>query len=403
MNLINENKILNKMLSVFDKIFEGIFIIVFILYIISITLHHSNIFSMSIPHFLILKTIKYTLYTFVLITAYSIITLQFNFKSTIIIILIGVLLLINYVHCRDGRLVLIYCAVISAKNYNYEKLIKIAFFSIMFSCILVLLCRLLNVIPDISEDMSRNNGIVRHGLGFSVANVSGYNLTAMVLLYISYKKESIKILNLILFAITNMVIFYFTNTRFPFILINLAIILYLLLKYHYLNINNIFIKAISIFIYIICSSLIIILSVLYGYKNGIAVYINKVLTGRLALSWSGINNFGLSLFGKVVNFKVNGYDVIDSSYINALIIFGVVAFILIVLFFTILQYVSYKNNKNYIVLALFIFAIYSTFDGILLMFNLNVLPIIFIPLFNNLIMKRNKSINYRVVNVCILK
>ena len=118
MNLQIKNSILNKILFVCDNIFEILFTIIFILYIVSITLHHSNIYSLNILHILISKTIKYTLYAFVLTAIYNIITLQFNLKATIIIIIIGVLLFINYVLCRDGRLVLIYCAVISAQSYN---------------------------------------------------------------------------------------------------------------------------------------------------------------------------------------------------------------------------------------------------------------------------------------------
>ena len=228
-------KLYQKIESIFkysDKVIEILFLITFSLYIISITLHHSNMMSIFLISNFVSKTIKYSLLAMVFLCAYSIITLEFNIKSTLILLLLGLLLLFNYYKCHDGRLILIYCAVVSAKDYNYNKIIKISFMCVLLSFLSVLIFRFLNLIPDISEEMSRENGIVRHGLGFYVANVSGYNLVTIVLLYIAYKKSNISILSIVVILLSNIIIYYFTRTRFPFMCVNIAILLYFLIKFN---------------------------------------------------------------------------------------------------------------------------------------------------------------------------
>ena len=383
-----------KILKKIDVIVEFFVILSLCFYIIGMSLNFSNAMSYLFFSTLSKILIKSSFLLIILATGYTIITCQYNLKMSIFLIVLGILLVINYYFARDGRLLQIYCFCLSGKNINPKKILKVALISISFILIFVLVLRLLGIIPDIKEYMSRD-GDIRYGLGFYVANVTGYHFLTIIILYIYLRREKIKLIEFIAMLFINFVIFMLTKTRNSFLTINMAVFLAILLKYYQKEKFVKLFEKITIVSYIIGSVIIFSLTILYGAGNKFAIYLNRILTGRLSLSFNGMQKFGITLLGQNISFNSNEYNVLDSSFINCIIVYGIIFFMIMLLFFTAFAYFSYKINDKYLSLCLLIIAYYSIFDGAWLMFGYNSFPAIFIvvltsaiPSFKNMFYNR---------------
>ena len=371
-----------------DKLFKKTDIIVEILvmasiafYIIGISFNYSTAMSFPIAARIARLLIRSSFALVIFTTMYTILTMQFDIKVTAILIIIGFLLAINYYYARDGRLMLVYCYSISSKNIKPEKIMNVALISISFILIFVISLRILNIIPDITEYMTRTDGSVRNGLGFYVANVASYHFITITLLYIFVRKEKITIVEMIVMYIINLAIFNLTKTRNSFLATNIAITLTILVKYIKSDRFYEIFGIISTASYILGAASIFLLTLFYGTGNELALKLNQLLTGRLKLAWDGLNTtFGITLFGQNISTHTGSYSVIDSSYINCLVVYGIIFFILMLIFFTTFVHFAVKAGDKYLVIVLFVLFYYSIFDGAWLMFGYDPFTAVYISI-----------------------
>lgn len=376
-------KILSKLENIYkwtDCSVEVLVLLSLAFYIIGISLNFSNVMMFPIFSTISKILIRLSFAFIILTTGYTIVTYQFDLKVSLFLIVLGILLIINYYFARDGRLLQIYCYCISAKNINPKKILRVALISISLTLMFVLILRIFNVIPDIRDYMTRSDGAIRYGLGFYVANVTSYHYLTIVLLYIYQRCEKVNLPEIIIMFVINFIIFSFTKTRNSFIATNMAILLVLILNYAKSQIFVEILEKLTIVSYILGSIIIFALSILYGIGNSFAMKLNETLTGRLALSWKGIQRYVASLAGQNVVVQSGEYNVIDSSYVNCFVIYGIIFFIIMLIFFTTFAYFSYKAKDRYLSLCLFIIAYYSIFDGAWLMFGYDSFPSIYLTI-----------------------
>ena len=157
----------------------------------------------------------------------------------------------------------------------------------------------------------------------------------------------------------NYLIYAYTKTRFAFVLICIAIILYIYLR-KIIRVSNL-LKMISDYSYIICSSLSFTLTFLYNINIKWMVSLNNLLSERLRFGKMGLQNIGITLFGKSVIWKTDAinYNYIDSSYINIGICYGILVLLIVVLTFTLIL----RGEDNSILsLVLCLWAVKAFFD-----------------------------------------
>lgn len=91
---------------------------------------------------------------------------------------------------------------------------------------------------------------------------------------------------------------------------------------------------------------------------------------RISLAFLGIRDYGVHLFG--VQIKENTdlsqgrYFYIDSGYIKNLIGYGLIVFIMIILFYSVIMYASLLEHDRVLAIWLFCMALYSIFNNLLL-------------------------------------
>lgn len=216
---------------------------------------------------------------------------------------------------------------------------------------------------------------VRTSLGFSYMAEPSEILFYVTCSYLVYKKQDITYIEIMGLELLNVLLYSATQTRTPFFMATLALIGTLILKLVNFKgsiLNNKLIKFVIVNIYWICLALFFVL--LNTYPDNVFWNLNKLLSGRLYLSLLGLQRWGISLWGtntkfvtdNVANVAGGQYNYIDSSYLQSLIIYGLIFTIIVLVMFSVLTYVAIRRKDVIFILILICVAIHSMFDPILL-------------------------------------
>ena len=194
--------------------------------------------------------------------------------------------------------------------------------------------------------------------------------TVLMFVYINHKKP---LIFSFLVLILTYVIFATTDTKSAFIFSTIAIIFYI---FYSISLIPAFIEKITGLFSVIGAEAALIICLLLQYiyrirRNGIGGKLNAILNGRLDLANSAIDNYGINLFGREVEWigadniysEVKlAYNYVDSSFLQYILTFGIVYIVLVCLLYT---YMGYKANKQKDVALSFIFLViigHSMFD-----------------------------------------
>lgn len=326
----------------------------------------------------------------------------------IILITAGILLIaeiINFILYRDIRLLSITLVILSAYNVDTKKIIKnVLTMQLAMTC-LVIFASIFGITQNYA--VPREDGNLRYSLGFAfTTNLSQIVLFATLLYcYI----EDFKVSNTILFflQITNLLIYYITNSRTEILVFEALVVIILLYRYIPNKTFNKAKKIISkIFVRFYWCIPILSLVVVLLYANG-GEFINKLnqlLSNRLAQTYEVIADGNIKLFGSDV--ELIGYGIgdiikygnniksnyIDNEYLQMLVLYGIIITVSFIVLMNILLYALYKQRRYK---ELFMCAIYLLF-GVLnpRIIDLMYSPILFmlIPYIMNLI-KQKENVN----------
>lgn len=165
-----------------------------------------------------------------------------------------------------------------------------------------------------------------------------------------------------------------SNTSFFCSLLLIMIIIFYSLEKKYLSLLKPYLPVKRILNVIIMgivpvsSIFMLLLAVLYGKGVGIAHRLDVVLHGRISLSWNAIETYGITLFG--TNFEMIGngsplipdkikYNFLDCSYINILIRYGIIIFILVIGMWIFIGIRTIKNNDRRLLFVMALISIHS--------------------------------------------
>ncbi|WP_147367827.1 oligosaccharide repeat unit polymerase [Butyrivibrio sp. XB500-5] len=112
----------------------------------------------------------------------------------------------------------------------------------------------------------------------------------------------------------------------------------------------------------------LMLAYFYGKESSWAVMTDKLLHRRVMLTYKGLAEHGISLFGE--NYDMFGaaapgiksgttYNFLDSSYVNIPVRYGLIAFVCILFMWFIIQRKAVKHRNGFIILATILISIHS--------------------------------------------
>lgn len=263
-------------------------------------------------------------------------------------------------------LYLSFALVVGAKGIEYEKILKVCFITGFTICFISVVGSWLGFIENKVYHLSVDNmemmgasSSKRYCYGYGWPTGCGIHISFVCLTYWLLKKGLLNWKKMFFFFFAFWFVFSINKTRQASLIILLMILFSLCLKYcesHQIKPSNILLKSL-----IISIPLFAILSMYatIAYDDGDLAWVaaNLVFSSRLELGQDAIEQYGIPWLGQYV-LMVGGdantfdYNYVDSSYVQAFLLWGVVLTTALLFFFVIMCNSAYKRGD-----AAFLFAV----------------------------------------------
>ena len=345
----------------YDLLVEMVLYCAYFVYQFMFLLHVSSL-NHTLKSFDLFTTVSivFSFAVILLIDLYYFLRGNYNLKEIIIYAIVGIFLLISLYNYRDVMVAVNLFAIIAFKNANPYKALKIYLIATIIGMICVFLISFFTPYTSNAVQIRYGAERIRYGLGFYYTTFVAHYLFSILLVFLIICKN-VKSYHYLIFAALNIVVFILTDTKAPFVYIWMIIVIHIILT----RIKNDFIvnfyKLLTILSYPVLSLITVTLSLYYDSSNSFMNMFNKLLTGRLSLTHKALEVCGYKLFGQTVGIWGDGFY-IDSSFVNMLVLNGLIVFIISIAFMTIFSYMSAKNNDISLMIALSFFALRSAFD-----------------------------------------
>lgn len=253
---------------------------------------------------------------------------------------------------------------------------------ILFTCVIFsLIFKSLDFIFDFS-------GRIRHGLGFTWTTSGPIIYFYFILEYVYLRYEKIKFIEYVILEILNIWFFIMTDSKMTFIVSSVCLLFFMTtsLKKKWWA----FIEKRKI--WLICLPILICLISIYlhyGYSSKYAIWtwMNRLLSGRLALGRSAISMYGISWFGtqiKWVGYSVLqptvelavGYNYVDCSYLQILLEYGILFLLVVIVIYTIALYKAIKKGNYCLAMILAFVLFFGITEPRLMNFAYNPFPLL---------------------------
>ena len=276
-----------------------------------------------------------------------------------------------------------YFFAVSAYNISFRKIIKYFFLINVTIWLLTTFAAVIHVLPNENYDRetldvinleASGETVFRYNFGYNYPTDYAAHLTYICIMWFVIRGRGARYYEYILFFLGAIHVYRNCDARLD----TISILLTLLLFFIYNKSSNSsfwswrFVKKGIVYASVMAAALIIILT--YQYKvdptDEILTAINILLSGRLKIGAEALDDYGISVFGHYIKFYAHDdpqrYNFIDSSYLQLLIVYGVL-FFLFALFCHI--YVCKQNVKKLqliIPLAIFVVSMHSiVFQGLM--------------------------------------
>lgn len=268
--------------------------------------------------------------------------------------------------------------MLAGRGKEPEKIFKYSFWVNIIWLVLIVGTALLGIITnETSSTLTHPNRVY---LGFTSPNASQL-LFFCILLFISYKKNTIKLYQIVIFFF--LTLWFFSYNDVSAALYYSCFVLLLVLGARLINDRFWKSKWLSKLSYIVIPMCIIItflFPILYSKNVSAVVALDAITSTRISLSAQALEKYGVTLFGQLMNFNYplsGSYDssakyfYIDSSYLKYILMYGA-AFVAFILFLYHKMFEFAIRNKNiYLLIAAFSTLTYCIWNSQLLYITYN--------------------------------
>ncbi|POH19998.1 hypothetical protein BGL46_03850 [Fructilactobacillus sanfranciscensis] len=262
-------------------------------------------------------------------------------------------------------------------DIEFTKIVKVFFYVTAPLTIFTLTMGYFRLIPTMQSPRGIGpNGVViwRQGLGFNWVTLPSQLLFYLTLSYFFLRKGMVSWKAIGIITVLDIFLYVQTDTRNPFLLVLLIVLVAGLLNSKYKdNLIDFFCGKIFGVVSIAAFSFFLIVSLILSYlgTDGFVLdKINRLMSNRVLYSHIGIERYGIQPFGTKVVYNVlnpthnlkGSYFYLDNSYMQYLITFGIIFIVIIVGLLTIQMFKEYKNKKWYVLFIFVLIALHSTGD-----------------------------------------
>lgn len=284
-------------------------------------------------------------------------TNKYQPKKLVFLAILIVIFSYNFYITKDSRILALIITIIAIRDLDLKNVLKVTFFE---KLILTVSVAFLSIIMNV------NGG--RIVLGFSHGNLLMLTFVDLILLYLCIYWEKINMYKLVILLFVILLCFVITGSRTGLITSLLIWLLTIGFKCFQikkvLNILGKFLPIVLMFL-----SLYLPLSVRYGLFIGNGVKyrevvdaMDRMLSHRFTLTNLILEHTDIGLISSSTNYKelnVYQYLVVDSGYVQLLLVFGIVgSLIFIILHFAMVQELVRREQYIYII-AVIAMALYA--------------------------------------------
>ena len=296
-------------------------------------------------------------------------------KKAIILMIPCIIVLLIIMRVSDNSKTINILALIlfiyGARNMSFERIAKITVLIDFLILFLVIISSKLGIIQNY---ISYSFGRQREYLGFLYALTPLSIFANAVLLETYINRKKIPIYRIGLYGLIAFALFRATNSRLNFIITIIALFVSLfdrIIKNDKL-IGNIISKVFMCVSFPVCAVISVYLSYTYTGTGWTAV-LNSLLGSRIRLAHNALMQYGITLFGNEIEWSGWGlnslgevssieYNYVDNSYVQMLVQYGIIVFVLVLLFFSLLQVFLCRKNEYFLSMILTIIAFHGLID-----------------------------------------
>ncbi len=324
---------------------------------------------------------------------------KFSVKRTVLVLALLGMFAYNYLHSKDSRMLALIITIVGIKDLELENVLKVTFYEKIIVTLMVMAASVVGI------------GNASFGpspiLGFSHGNLLMLTITVLIMLYlcIYWKKVTGKILLALLGFI--FMAFLITGSRSG-LLISLAIWgLGFLYKYYrierFLEIAAKYAMPVLMLLNLhfalsTSQNILIFLDKIPGFAekyNQFVLMLDEVLTHRFKLANLVMTNSDISWLGSVKNERelaIYKYLVVDSGYIQLLLVFGILGTVLFLLLNHLLAKELIKRRQYVYIIALIGISLYAFTENALCSLKYNFTLLFFILFFQ-------PDVKYKILNI----
>ncbi len=366
--------------------------------ILSITVLHDTTIGNTIHHI--------GWYVSLLIAMVSIVCqIQHSQRIVLISVFFVFLFVLSSVYSRTTTLIALFIFIYAAKNVSLKKTMMLF---VCIHAITAIVCVFGSKIGIIENIQWIQGDRIRNSLGYKYATYLSKVFFFIVLSYVFLRNRNFRLIELVCIEIINYLIYRETDSRTTFYLLAVFSILCYVAKYIKPRvIHKKKRRYLYIYVYVICA--IVSFSIVLGYMYSNATIfqtINDKLSGRLYISAYDIREYGISPFGKQVEWVgqvAKSLDptltitFIDCSYLNILMEHGYVVFVLVMIMTVIvMQYIVSTDNLIFVLLHI-MNAIHFMIEPQLIDLTYSVLPLFFMNSLYFIIKQKTINTDYELL------
>ena len=320
---------------------------------------------------------------------------RYDMKKLILFIAIVISFIISGYITRRVHIMTYALLIIAAKNCkSCNSAIKAALIGTAFSGAIVLVLSQIGYIPDIK--MIRHSSYayysmfysnVAHCFGYSYYHHIPYKLYFIMLGVMKVKKKKMTWPEILMWATVNFIVFYFTTLRLTFYLGFFSLMLYIILiKFDLFKINNKKIKSIMTLSFPLMFVGANLFYYFYNINNTVYAQLDLLTSGRLQLGREAFERYPINLFGNMIETSAASsttrYFFIDSGYVYALLGYGVLFSIIVVIMYSCLCRFACERNDKALLIWLISVLIFTISNDVWADLSMNPILVIFPIMWN---------------------
>jgi hypothetical protein len=282
-----------------------------------------------------------------------------DFLFMVVLIILSLTISFN---SKSTKMLFLVIYILSARSLTVNQ----ALFDLFLSKIFVILITFGLFLSGHLMDLN-NNEVGRHSFGFGQPNILGATVFVFEIILITHltvnKKNSF--LELLLSTLIQIpMLFFLIESGSSSSIICLGLFLIVLISRKIISKERVLTFLENMIIVGVPTISLFLLNNEVDVNGSLLFNANTLLTNRLHLSFVFFKEYGFKIWGQEINYnfnlsQVNTYAFLDNAYIELLVHYGVVAFLLVIGYHLIIRSKALKYNFDYIIPLILTLSIYG--------------------------------------------